>query len=185
MKLVLDQWHTVFEEKLSTAASVKIISPSCSMFTMEILAKYNLLEKSEFITRFSLYDFFVKLSDLKALRLAVENGMRIFGVKHLHCKAYIFNDKEAIISSSNFTWGGMFRNHECGILFNNTEEINELLDYFSLLKNGAAPALSLTDCDKWEQELSFYKADILTPYMMPDYSKEVPVPMNESSTETN
>ncbi|MFA7687800.1 MAG: phospholipase D-like domain-containing protein [Moheibacter sp.] len=173
MKLILDKWSSTFEEQLSNANKVKIISPSFSMITMKILGRFNLIKETELITRYSLYDFFVKLSDIDALTYAVSDGMKVFGVKNLHCKTYIFNDEKAIISSSNFTWGGLFRNHECGILTDDIQIISELLAYFDKLKASAGEYLQIDDCEKWKSELLPVKEDILTPYMMPDYGKEV------------
>ena len=171
MKLILGNWDQALRAQLEGATSLKMITPSFSMMTVEILQEYDMLPKTELITRYSLYDFFVKLSDIQALQLMLEQGASVFGLKSLHCKLYIFSNKSAIITSSNFTWGGMFRNHECGILLEDPAIIGQLLSYFEKLKAAAKSKLALATCKGWEQELSNYTADYLTPKMMPDYGE--------------
>lgn len=171
MELILDQWEGLLRSKLKNCFSLKIIVPSFSMVTIKLLDEYDILQNTEIITRYSLYDFFVKLSDIQALKLGVSKGMSVYGIKNLHSKIYIFNDIEAIITSSNFTYGGVFRNHECGILIDNFNLLNELIIYFEKLRSIGENKLILETCESWEEELKKYREDILTPYMLPDYGK--------------
>jgi hypothetical protein len=54
----------------------------------------------------------------------------------LHSKVYIFDDSKAIVTSANFTNGGLINNYECGILIYDREKIVELCNYFESLKVG-------------------------------------------------
>jgi phosphatidylserine/phosphatidylglycerophosphate/cardiolipin synthase-like enzyme len=172
MKLIFEKWDSCLEEKLAAIKSLKIISPSLSMVTLELVAKYNLIADTELITRYSLYDFFVKLSDLQAIKYGLKHNMKVYGLKNLHSKIYIFDDKEVLITSANFTYGGIYRNLECGILTHDNAIASEVLNYFNQLKTCAKEALKTEQCDKWEMELSNFQVDMITPHMMPDYGEE-------------
>jgi phosphatidylserine/phosphatidylglycerophosphate/cardiolipin synthase-like enzyme len=55
------------------------------------------------ITRFNLQDFADGVSDITALRMLLDAGASVRGVKNLHSKLYLFGSKRAIVTSANLT----------------------------------------------------------------------------------
>jgi hypothetical protein len=172
MKLILGPWEGFFKETLIKASKLRIMSPSFSMVTIQILQERGIIENTRLITRYSLYDFFVKLSDLAALKLALHCKMKVVGLRNIHAKFYLFDDDRAIITSANFTYGGLSRNHECGMFIDDRTIVTQLSDHFDHLWQACEPILKLETCLEWETRLNDVVADILTPNMLPDYGME-------------
>jgi len=107
----------------------------------------------ELITRFNLQDFAMGVSSLTGLKFSVESGAKVFGVKGLHSKVYIFDKRAAIVSSANLTKGGLENNFECGIFLTDKVVIDNLLIYFNELKTIAVNKLTIEDCNKWRIRL--------------------------------
>ena len=67
------------------------------------------------ITRFNLDDFAGEVSDISALRLLLQAGAQIRGIKNLHAKLYLIGGGHVILTSANLTDAALRRNHELGI----------------------------------------------------------------------
>lgn len=154
IELVTSDFHQVVQSRLLASKSVTIVSPSVSMVTVEMLLASAALQQRMLITRYSLFDFHIRLSDLKAISKAVGAGVEIYGIRHLHSKLYIFNDSEVLIGSPNFTYGGLERNHECAILTTEAAIVRKALAYCAFLKRQASTPLTLTQCTNWQTELN-------------------------------
>ena len=68
------------------------------------------------ITRFNLADCASGVSDVSALRILLDAGAKIRGVKNLHAKLYIFGATRAIVTSANLTNAALVSNHELGMV---------------------------------------------------------------------
>jgi hypothetical protein len=113
---------------------ILIISPFLGMKTCEelsdVIANHKLLCKV--ITRFYREDFIQNSSSLDGLLCLLEAGAEVMGLKGLHTKLYIFDDKYSIITSANYTYGGLYSNVELGIKIDNEFDINiKCEEYFN------------------------------------------------------
>lgn len=80
-------------------------------------------------------------SDISALKLLCESRAKIYNYQSLHAKVYMFDNKEAIITSGNLTYSGLNKNFEYGI---NTDEevvINSIITDYNELKNSDSCSL--------------------------------------------
>ncbi|AEE54086.1 phospholipase D-like domain-containing protein [Haliscomenobacter hydrossis] len=173
MKLLFNNWLNEFESELPVTSTLRIISPFLSKSTVVNLSKKFSLENLELITRFNLNDFSTGVSDLEAINFIYQNGGKIFGVKGLHSKVYIFDNRKAIVSSSNFTENGLVKNHEAGILIRDLCTIDNLLQYYNNLKtisNEFNPSKYAT----WKEELVSNPASLNFP-IFNDYGGIQPI----------
>ena len=91
--------------------------------------------KCTVITRFYVDDFMKNVSDLEALSMLLDCGAKIYMLKHLHTKLYLFDDNCSLLGSANFTQGGFLFNHELSICIkDDDEEIEYMQEYFDNLE---------------------------------------------------
>ena len=55
-------------------------------------------------------------------------GTTVRHLRHLHAKAYVADGHTAIVTSSNLTNGGLFRNHELGIAISDPDAVKDIAD---------------------------------------------------------
>ena len=114
---------------------VRIVSPFISLpFAEKLVNTINCKNiKCEFITRFYLEDMFVKANSIDAIKLMIDSGIKVYAIKGLHTKLYLFDNEAAIIGSANFTTGGFKSNVELSILFDEKPMVEEVTVYFKSL----------------------------------------------------
>lgn len=110
------------------------------------------------ITRFSLDEFFRGVSSLEALRNLLEAGAEIKGVRHLHAKAYLFDDDRAIVTSGNLTNAALVRNHELGFVVSEPAMVAECRRYFDDLWGRVGDVLTPAWLNKMERKLATARA---------------------------
>ncbi|NUO83472.1 hypothetical protein HUU05_25645, partial [candidate division KSB1 bacterium] len=99
-QLVDSGWDRVLHEARATDRSeLRIICPFIKKGVAERLLISGRPQLIQVITRFDLNGFSDCVSDLSALRLLLENGAEIRGVKNLHAKVYLFGKSRAIVTS--------------------------------------------------------------------------------------
>jgi hypothetical protein len=114
---------------------IKIISP----FISESIAKKlcDIVKNSniecDFITRFYLEDMFAKANSMDAIEMMMDAGIKVYALKGLHTKLYLFDDNYGIVGSANFTMGGFKSNIELSLLMDNKDVLDELHKYFDAL----------------------------------------------------
>lgn len=113
IEVIQKNWLEYFLAELNETKSAYLISPFVTKNIVDHLL-HNGSAKIQLITRFNLNDFRSKGSSLSALKMLVEKGAEIKGIKNLHSKVYLFDNKSVIIGSANFTSGGFFNNYEYG-----------------------------------------------------------------------
>lgn len=110
---------TFFSLLESTKKQVDIISPFIGYKTACALVDF--IEESEkeiectLITRFYREDFINGASSIAALEKLLNSGVKVYALKDLHTKLYIFDNESVIMGSANFTFKGFYKNHEFGI----------------------------------------------------------------------
>ncbi len=67
-------------------------------------------------------------SDVNAIKLLLENNVKVYNYQQLHAKIYIFDNKQAIITSSNLTPSGLVKNYEYGCLINKDSVVGDIVN---------------------------------------------------------
>lgn len=158
-QLVDSGWDRVLREARATDHSeLRIICPFIKNSVAERLLHRSRPQLIQVITRFDLNGFSDSVSDLSALRLLLENGAEIRGVKNLHAKLYLFGKSRVIVTSANLTESGLSRNHEFGFVAADAMIVNECLRYFDTLWSQAGENLVEARMAEWEQRVTNHLA---------------------------
>lgn len=169
MELFLRNWYDKLLDELTRTKKLRIVSPFVKeQVVRQIQGQFD-FSNFELITRFNLRDFASNISSLDGLKFSVENGATVYGIKELHSKIYLFDNRAAIVTSANLTTGGLVNNYECGIYLTDKPTIQNLHDYFNDLKNIAGQGLTLPQCGTWQQQIAqveIYNTKIPS---LPDY----------------
>lgn len=122
---------------ISSNHNINIVSPFIGRNTSLHMA--NLLPqevKLRIITKFVREDFIKGVSSIEGLIALHEAGAEIYIMKNLHTKLYTFDTSTAIVTSANFTNGGLVNNFELGLLIQNESIIiSEIIQYFDSLQS--------------------------------------------------
>lgn len=110
------------------------------------------------ITRFNLADFAEGVSDIAALRVLLDAGARVRGIRNLHAKLYLFGASRAIITSANLTKSALDRNHEFGLVTDEASIIATCRTYFDDLWRRGGEDLVRDQVDAWGQTVTRYRA---------------------------
>jgi len=139
IELITENHGLEIKDILNTVEDrILIISPFLGMKTCEELSNIIIKNKllCKVITRFYREDFIQNASSLDGLLCLLEAGSVIMSLIGLHTKLYIFDDKYSIITSANYTYGGLYSNIELGIKIDNEFDINiKCEEYFNDLWN--------------------------------------------------
>jgi hypothetical protein len=140
IELITENHGLEIKDILNTVENrILIVSPFLGMKTCDELSNVIIKNKllCKIITRFYREDFIQNASSLDGLSFLLDAGAEIMGLIGLHTKLYIFDDQYSIITSANYTYGGLYSNVELGIKFENEIDINiKCEEYFNDLWNG-------------------------------------------------
>ena len=153
--LTTNHLETILDLFEESQAEIKMISPFLTVSMAELLcaAAARRHISCTFITRLYLEDLIAKANSLDALELMLHNGITVYAVQKLHTKLYLFDGRNAILGSANFTSGGFKSNVELSLLLSDEAQVlEELGAYF----------------DNMARELSFSEGGIVTPGMLKD-----------------
>lgn len=135
VELISENHGDVIRDIISSSKEeILIISPFMGRTTCHELAEYILKNKisCRIITRFYREDFIQNVSSLDGLLELKKSGAKIFALIGLHTKLYIIDDVFSIITSANYTYGGMYNNFELGLKIENEEDITKSCsEYFN------------------------------------------------------
>lgn len=154
-RLIDSGWDKVLDEALNANhASIRIVCPFIKRGAVNRLLKYGKPKLAQVITRFSLRDFAAGVSDVSALRLLLENGAQVKGVRNLHAKLYLFGESHAIVTSANLTEAALLTNHELGFVATDAWIIDPCRHYFEDLWNRAGQRLQAARLAGWERRIA-------------------------------
>ncbi len=160
MRTINKNWIDYFKDECKQTKFVRIISPFISLTLVNHLLEFKDHLTIQLITRFNLNDLRQGVSSLQALRKLLDNGVQIKGIKDLHSKVYLFEERSAIIASANFTSGGFFNNYEYGIISDESDVVCDSLDYFNSLWNLTDRTLTQGMIDEWSAIISQNKVTL-------------------------
>ncbi|MEZ6081223.1 MAG: phospholipase D family protein [Pirellulaceae bacterium] len=95
---------------------------------------------------------------MSALRLLLDSGAAIRGIKHLHAKLYLFGSRRAVVTSANLTEAALVRNHEFGFVAEDSQIVTGCETYFNDLWAKAGADLTSARLTQWEQKVTAYLA---------------------------
>ena len=157
--LIESDWERELTKALrSSRDHWRWICPFIQGQTVQRLLKAGQPRKLHVITRFKLSDCAGGVHDLRALRLLVEHGAQVRGVRELHTKLYVAGNRQAIITSANLTAGGLGRNLEFGLVAHDRTLVEGCVEYFDRMWAQAGEDLTEARLDKFEREVAEYLA---------------------------
>lgn len=124
MQAITSDLSDHFFPLLKSSTEVFLISPFITTNIAKQIISHSADKCLRLLTRFNLADFKSGVSNLNALQKLSEAGVEIRGLKNLHAKNYIFDNKTAITTSANLTGGGFYSNYEHGVLFSDPSAIS-------------------------------------------------------------
>lgn len=172
-RLVDSRWDKELDNALhADHLNIRIVCPFIKKRVAERLIKYGKPKSIQVITRFNLADFCDGVSDTAAIRLLLENGAQIRGIRNLHAKLYTFGTSRAIMTSANLTDAALSRNHEFGFVTNDINIIGRCHQYFDTLWEKAGQNLIIERLAEWEEKLGRYLAGGARPARTPELEDE-------------
>ena len=153
LRLVDGKWDKEFSDALSAVSGeVLIICPFIKAGALKHILDGK-PDKLRVITRFDLDAFAQGVSDIAALRMLLDVGARVRGVKNLHAKLYVFGTSRAIITSANLTEAALTRNHEFGTVVSGTNQVKECRTYFDNLWKRSGDDLIIEQLKSWNDKV--------------------------------
>lgn len=156
MKIIKNPWNDILLELVTNShKNIKITSPFIKNEICESVLKHKLNEvKINLITSFKIANVYNKSIDISALEKIISDKGKVKTFPNLHAKVYIFDDKKAVVTSANFTNGGIFNNYEYGILVEDKKIVNEIVnDYNIIFHNEITGTIKTSDLTKVQKIL--------------------------------
>ena len=158
IRLVDTRWGSeLVDAALADTSALRIICPFIKVGALERLhrAKPGAIQV---ITRFNLADCASGVSDIAALRLLLDAGGKVRGVRNLHAKLYLFGKSRAVVTSANLTTAALDRNHEFGFVSDDPAIIADCQKYFDDLWERSGADLTVEQVDAWDDQVTRYLA---------------------------
>lgn len=153
-RLVDSDWRQVLDQALQfDPSSLRIVCPFIKRNVAQRLWRAG-TRNIKVITRFNLLDFYNGVSDIEALRMLLECGAQIRGIRNLHSKVYLFGSSRAIVTSANLTEAALSRNQEFGFVADDPEIISCCSDYIADLWSKAGPNLTMDRLEEWDRKVT-------------------------------
>ena len=157
VRLVDAGWGTELTDALRADASeLRVICPFIKVGALDRLLSLN-PGSVQVITRFNLTDLAEGVSDIAALRMLLDAGACVRGIRKLHAKLYLFSASRAIITSANLTKSALDRNHEFGIVAQDAAIIATCRAYFDNLWQRGVDDLSRGQVDAWDEAVTRHR----------------------------
>lgn len=160
-RLIDGDWHKVMREAAKADRSaLRVVCPFIKLSAARKLIEAAQAKSIQVITRYKLQDFYEGASDVSALRLFLNYGAEIRGVRGLHAKLFLFGKSSALVTSANLTLAALQSNHELGFLSDDEAVVRQCRRYFDdLWKRAGVDSLSTAKLDQWDQKVTDAKAN--------------------------
>lgn len=156
IRLVEENWAEELASAGSAGGEFQVVCPFIKAGALKPLLKLK-PDKVKVITRFNLVDFAEGVSDIAALRMLLDVGAQVRGIRKLHAKLYLFHSI-AIITSANLTKSALNSNHEFGIVTDDMAMIATCRNYFNDLWQRGGGDLTRDQIDDWEVTVTHHRA---------------------------
>jgi hypothetical protein len=172
-RLVDSGWDKLLDNAVRSDHSIiRIVCPFIKERAASRLLRYGRPKAIQIITRFNPAHFCEGVCDISALRLLIENGAEIRGVRNVHAKLYLIGASRAIVTSANLTECALTRNHEFGFEVEDAGVVDQCGNYFNNIWKRARPNLRLTQLAKWERIVDNYVASGARKYTSTGFKDE-------------
>ena len=154
IELIKSPWEDLFLDMVEqTEDKMRITSPYIKSNSVEKMVSVKNSDVSiEYITSFKLMTFYRKSSDFKALSTILNNNGTIKNYHSLHAKMYIFDDKQAIVTSGNLTYGGLNANYEYGVLIKDKNNVANIThDFYDIFNCNITGKITLEKIENAER----------------------------------
>jgi phospholipase D-like protein len=153
-ELIDGKWLSRFEEAFgANCGNLRLMAPFIKEGAIRQLLHARQLGRIRVLTRFDLEDCRAGVQDLEALRLLLRRKASVKGIKGLHSKLYIFDDRTAILGSVNLTGAALRSNHELGVQIFEADAVHTCTEYFDRLWKAADSTLTEAKIDRWKREV--------------------------------
>lgn len=160
VRIVQGGWSNELKGALAADRSILMLAcPFIKRGAVESLFEHHRPQQLQVVTRFNLDHFSEGISDTSALRLLLELGAQIRGVRRLHAKVFLFGAQRVVITSANLTEAGLSKNHEFGVVAEGGPLPAHCLEYFGELWDGAGVDLQVEQLDAWDERIESYHAE--------------------------
>lgn len=157
--LVDSGWdHTLFSARAVEPGQLRVVCPFIKRSALERLLGAGDRGSIMVITRFNMADFADGVSDLSALRVLLDYGASVRGIRNLHAKLYLFGSVRAVVTSANLTSAALATNHELGFVADDVDVVDRCRRYFDDLWNRAGEDLTESILTQWDHEITQYLA---------------------------
>lgn len=154
-QLIDSDWQQVLDSaRADHPISLRLVSPFIKLAAVHRLLSIGATSDVRVLTRFNLQDFYAGVSDPAALRLLLDHGARIRGVRNRHAKLYLFGDRLTVVTSANLTVSGLTRNHEFGFKSDEPTVVAACRTYFEDLWAKAGTDLTGQLLASWEEKVT-------------------------------
>jgi hypothetical protein len=179
MKILRTPWLNEFLGLVENAEeSIKITSPFIKKsITNQLIENKQVQTKIELITSFKINSIYNGSLDLNSVDGILNNKGQVKNYSRLHAKIYIFDNQKAIISSGNLTNGGLLSNYEYGVLFEDKEIVNEVVNDFDYLYSGIDGNIEKVHIDEVKRILDKIPKPIHQ--TLPEYNIDIPEESND------
>ncbi len=139
------------EAKIQDCSSRFLVaSPYVGPFLTAFASRLATGVSTTLLTRTDLRGFALGSSDIEALCEFARQGANVLSLAGLHAKVYVLDNKAALVTSANATYGGMTRNWECGVSIENRRDVEDIAKLL-LSGFGARQAPQPWDADELER----------------------------------
>jgi hypothetical protein len=111
--------------------SFRVASPFVGNYLRDRIEELAPKVQVTLLTRTLLSDFASRASDLEAVCGIAAKARQVLSLNSLHAKVYIVDERQALVTSANATFSGMYRNAECGIALGARSQIRGIGEEFS------------------------------------------------------
>lgn len=186
-ELVDKNWRGQLQSALQNDGSaMRLICPFVKRDVLQRLLNFANPKKIQIITRFDTCGFYQGVSDLSALRMMLERGASVRGVKNVHAKTYLFGKGTVIVTSANLTAAALDRNAEFGFVSRNSDIWAKCLQYFEEMWSRAGEDLSLQGLERMEATLSAVTKQYGRSQLrrgLPDFGVDLAIPPSDLISE--
>ena len=187
VRLVDSGWSQILTDAIARdQTSVRLVSPFIKTAAVDLLLGSSRPGSLQVLTRFNLNEFAEGVSDTAALRLLLDRGAVIRGVRNLHAKLYLFGDSQAVVTSANLTLAALDRNHELGFVAEDADSVAACRTYFEKLWVKAGADLTPAQLDAWEATVAAHLASGTRPTItagLPDEGVDIGLPPPDSESD--
>jgi len=147
IQLLQSPWYdTFFHLVENTQSSLRFLSPFVKRQAVSRVIEYKKTNvKVHLVTTLQIAHFYYGSIDVDALREVIDDGGDVRNHQALHSKVYLFDERNAVVTSANLTMGGLKTNHEYGVLISDAQLVKQIVAHFEQVSSDEFIGVVQTD----------------------------------------